>query len=475
MMDKDFYTSPEFVDEIPLAGYSDSRAEESFIPMKSFDQAVHHFKQLYGAGEVLLWRAPARINLLGEHVDYVSYLPTASLAFGSREHEMRLMFRPREDGLVCGASMDARFPAFQFSPAENRIDEASWEAFVFNRPVPPPHWSNYVRGAASFAQWKLGAEIKRGFDFLIESTIPASSGASSSSALTVLAGAAIRRANGIEVSAEKLALESAQAEWFLGTRGGALDHTTICLARQAHAVHIAHNEQHNKQHNKQWAEQIPLPAEGYCWITFFTHAADKGREVMLDYNERAAVSRLLIPTFRKDPQQEIPEAVTLEEIARLYPQVYAECARAFPALVEARRTTPLKLRDRMQHHVSETARVEEAVNLLAEASATVDRKMRALGELIDQTHQSLRELYEVSTPEVEQLIAIVQQDPQVYGARLMGGGFGGNVLALTVAKNAASLIDRVQTEFYQPRNRDGLAEGSVMTSTPGEGLSEVQL
>ncbi|HMX29647.1 MAG TPA: hypothetical protein PKC13_28945, partial [Blastocatellia bacterium] len=309
-------------------------------------------------------------------------------------------------------------------------------------------------------------KIKCGFDFLIESTIPANSGASSSSALTVLAGAAIRQANQIEFSAEELARESAQAEWFLGTRGGALDHTTICLARQAHAVHIHHNEQ--------CAEQIPLPAEGYCWITFFTHAADKGREVMLDYNERSAVSRLLIPAFR-ELQQEVPDAVTLEEVSRLYPQTFAECERAFPALVAERRTTPLKLRDRMRHHVNEAARVEKAVRLLAEASAAADLKMRALGELIGQTHQSLRELYEVSTPEVEQLIALLQQDPQVYGARLMGGGFGGNVLALTPAENAAPLIERVQTNFYRPRNRNGLTEGAVMVSTPGDGLSAVQL
>lgn len=442
---------------------------DRFIPMKSFDQAFQHFKQLHGDGAIRVWRAPARINLLGEHVDYVSYLPTASLAFGSGEHEMRLIFRPRTDALVRGASTDGRFSSFQFSLAENRIDADSWEAFVFNHPVPPPHWSNYVRGAVSFAQWKLGAKVARGFDFLIESTIPANSGASSSSALTVLAGTAIRQANQIEFNAEELARESAQAEWFLGTRGGALDHTTICLAQQAHAVHITHNEQHNER----WARQIPLPAEGYCWITFFTHAADKGREVMLEYNERAAVSRLLIPAFRDDPQREVPDAATLEEVARLYPQNFAECVRAFPALVTARRATPIKLFDRMRHHLGEVSRVDSAVKLLQEAFTEPDRKMRALGELINQTHQSLRELYEVSTPEVERLIAILQEDSQVYGARLMGGGFGGNVLALTPAENAASLIDRVQVKFYGPRNRDGLAEGSVMTSTPGDGLSPI--
>jgi galactokinase len=119
--------------------------------------------------------------------------------------------------------------------------------------------------------------------------------------------------------------------------------------------------------------------------------------------------------------------------------------------------------------------VEAAVALLSETSRPVDARMRALGELINMSHLSLRERYEVSTPEVEALIAVIQDDPQVYGARLMGGGFGGNVLALTTDENAQSLIDRAQNEFYGPRGRDGVGAGSVMVSTPGDGLELLNL
>jgi galactokinase len=96
--------------------------------------------------------------------------------------------------------------------------------------------------------------------------------------------------------------------------------------------------------------------------------------------------------------------------------------------------------------------------------------MHILGKLMNLSHESLRKWYEVSTPEVEALIAVVASDPQVYGARLMGGGFGGNVLALTTEENAQSLVERAQKEFYGPRGRDGISEGSVMVSTPGDGL-----
>ncbi len=481
-------------------------ADNSPKPERS-EPLLRRFRQLYGDGGVSILHAPARINILGEHVDYVSYLPTASLPFGSREHGMLMAFRANGDGEMRGASMDERFAPFGFALNEVGVvasDEQGWEELVFNRPVPAPHWNNYVKGAVGFARWKYGARVHsgvwRGFDFLVDSTIPPASGASSSSALVVLAGAAIRLANQIEFGLAELAQDSSQAEWFLGTRGGALDHTAICLARQDHAIHVSYADN--------LAELVPLPCEQFRWVTFFTHPADKGREVMLEYNERAAVSRLLIPAIIADwdnlqPQlahawrrtlieagasgdsahdklevllSELPETIALAEVRREFPAVFQECEAAFPELVKAGDDRPLMLRDRALHHIGEAKRVNHAVNLLQSCHGKhqVQSVMYALGELLNQSHASLRDLYEVSTAKVERLIGILRAKDDVYGARLMGGGFGGNVLALTRAENVASLIDYVQGEFYQKQNRDGVGEGAVMISTPGDGLSVVE-
>jgi CTP:molybdopterin cytidylyltransferase MocA len=76
---------------------------------------------------------------------------------------------------------------------------------------------------------------------------------------------------------------------------------------------------------------------------------------------------------------------------------------------------------------------------------------------------------------VERLIEIISTSPGVYGARLMGGGFGGNVLALIARENVESLVERVQAEYYQPNNRQGNTEGSVMISTPGDGLAPISV
>lgn len=471
------------------------------------------FRQLYGDGPVNVLRAPARINILGEHVDYVSYLPTASLPFGSREHDMVMLFRSSETGQVRGASTLEEYSRFSFklseghSPSVGVETKDNWVSYLYSNPLPAPHWGNYVKGAAYFARLKYGERARRGFDFLVNSSIPPSGGASSSSALAVLAGAAIRQVNQIEYQPGELAHDSAQAEWYVGTRGGAMDHTTICLAQRRNAVRIGYAEGQ--------ARLVPLPDQRFRWVTFFSHPADKGQAVMLEYNERAAVSRLLIPAIiadwsRSQPDRytawrtalesfqsgsvaaldelqrllyELPATLTLADVARAYADAFRECSLAFPALVRERSDYLLQIRDRALHHLGEVRRVALAERILrdafrasmAERPAQAHSGMRAIGELLNESHHSLRDLYGVSTPEVERLIEIILSDPHTYGARLMGGGFGGNVLALTTEGHLLALIDRVQSEFYAPRQREGLREGSVMISTPGEGLSMLSI
>ncbi|MBO0725735.1 MAG: hypothetical protein J2P52_09065 [Blastocatellia bacterium] len=424
--------------------------------------ARQRFKELYSEGEAPVLRAPARINIIGEHVDYVPDDAMASLCFASREHAMFMLFRASDKKVVRGASTLEKFPPFSFAIDEEEIgNETPWESIVFNRPAPAPHWSNYVKGAVEFARWKYGAGVTRGLDFLIESSIPPNSGASSSSALVTLAGAAIREANNLKYELKELAVDSSQAEWFIGTRGGAMDHLAICLATRGNAIYISHSNRHT--------ETIPMPDQRYRWITFFSHEADKGRELMLEYNERVAVSRIMIPALLRDAG-DLPETMTLDEFERHRPQAFRECEREFPALVRERRARPLKLSARSKHHKQESIRVNLMASLFSSDHLKNDDRMREIGDALNQSHASLRDYYDVSTPEVENLIEIITADPQVYGARLMGGGFGGNVLALTTAENTQALIDRAQNEFYAPRGRDGLGEGSVMVSTPGNGL-----
>ncbi len=457
------------------------------------------FIDAYGDGPVEVLRAPARINILGEHVDYVSYLPTASLTFGCREHEMVLCYRADEGGRIRGRSTLTGSEAFEFNlkeaPGEDGGKEGNWESFVFSRGAPAPHWRNYVMGAAFFARMKHRGRIHRGIDFTLDSSIPAAGGASSSSALTVLAGAALLRANAVSWTPIGLALDSAQAEWFIGTRGGTMDHLTICLAREGCAVHISYADGR--------CETVPLPDTGYRWLTFFSQPADKSRTVMLEYNERAAVARIWIPAILQgwrltdpllfeawtaarqnllaDPAgalntierliENLPETLAFRDAERRYPDAFLACCRSFPALVEERRV--LRVRDRARHHVGEVRRVSEAKQALSGTPDAETRKevMQCIGNLLNASHASLRDLYEVCTSSVDALFKAVLSDPGTLGARLMGAGFGGNLLTLTTGERTHNLIRRIQESYYGPLGRNGIEEGAVRVATPGTGLS----
>jgi galactokinase/CTP:molybdopterin cytidylyltransferase MocA len=465
------------------------------------------FFERYGDGPIDLLRAPARINILGEHIDYVSYLPTSSLTFGSHEHDAVMVYRQTSNPCVGSASTSRNYPPSSFSIVELPVlftqsdFESDWLSFLDNCNHAEPHWQNYIQGAVTLAKAKFGSRIVNGFDCAIDSTIPPGGGASSSSALVVLGGAAIRQVNDISFTLEGLAKDSALAEWFIGTRGGSMDHTTICLAEDSSAVLINYATGETRR--------MPLPARPFKWITFFSRPADKGREVMIAYNERAAVSRLLIPAIIRnwrtthpdryrqwsevfksfssgslcglDNAEEVllnlPETMSVDEINRHYPDTLRDLERSFPALLSEASRWPLKLRNRALHHVSEVRRVALAARILNSLSPAGENMsaMRLIGDLVNQSHQSLRDFYDVSTDEVEQLVQIIRSNPNVLGARLMGGGFGGNVLALTTEDHSQQLIEQVQGEFYEPQSRDGVREGAVMISTPGKGLARLSV
>ena len=444
----------------------------------------------YWDGEVSLLRAPARMGVLGEHIDYVSYMPTASLTFASRERDAWMLYRKSNEPVIRCVSSAARFEPSSFSilsvPEFTGEVEAEWLDFLFVYGTPEPHWQNYINAAVTFAHGKFGKQIENGFDFALDSNIPPGGGASSSSALVVLGGAAIRNVNGISWTPEELARDSALAEWFIGTRGGSMDHITICLGAAANAVVIDYATDQTRL--------AALPDEPFEWITFFTKPADKGREIMIEYNERAAVSRLLIPAIIersnspkpdtysawRDLLTALPETISIDTLRTNYPETLRELEKSFPALVEEQSRWPLKVRVRALHHLGEVQRVDLATQTLRSIQdqddpAAAVSAMQSVGKLLEESHSSLRSLYEVSVPEVEELIRIVREDPHVLGARVMGGGFGGNVLALTTGAHSQQLIDRVQEQYYALRSRDGLREGSVIVSTPGDGLDHLDL
>src|SRR5690349_24755170 len=121
------------------------------------------FFEHYGDGPVSLLRAPARMGVLGEHIDYVSYLPTASLTFASRERDAWMLYRKSDEPVVRCASSSAKFEPSSFSilsvPKFADLVEAEWLDFLFAHGTPAPHWHNYVNAAVTFACGNYGGQI----------------------------------------------------------------------------------------------------------------------------------------------------------------------------------------------------------------------------------------------------------------------------------------------------------------------------
>ncbi len=431
---------------------------------------LKRFEDLYGKGEVFFVVSPARINIIGEHIDYVEYLQSCVLPFGSKEHYMIMAFRKREDDVIRCATL-ANFEKKEFSMIDFKINGSleknkRWTNFLCQNGTPNPCWSNYIK--ASFCYLKnLYPEKKfKGMDFLVDSSIPIAGGASSSSALVVCSALALRKINKLQIDLNEVAESCSKAEWFCGTRGGKMDHASMCFAEKDKVLSIVFHPFS--------VERINM-SQGYSFVTFFTTPANKGKELTAEYNERSIVSRFIIPRLLKNMDiSDLPKEMTLKEYGNYFKNSFKEIKETYPVLFKKRGVNyPLKIKSRAEHHVSEIERVKKAKGVLKKAYQRQQEKdfiaenilMKELGHLLTESHKSLRDLYNVSTEEIEQVIDISLKIKGVLGARVMGGGFGGNVLVLVKKERVAFLIDKVRKEYYQKNKR----KESVMISTCGEG------
>jgi galactokinase/CTP:molybdopterin cytidylyltransferase MocA len=473
-----------------------------------FTELMARFEGVFGEGEVGFATAPARINIIGEHIDYVEYFKTAVLPFASAQHTTIIALRLREDRLIKAHTLASGYPPSQFSldefiPPDLPDPQDRWMAYLARIGVPKPNWINYIKASAFYLQ-NLHPDLPlKGMDLMVDSTIPPAGGASSSSALVVASGIGMRAVNGMKLDMDELAESSSQAEWFVGTRGGKMDHATMCFARENHALLISFHPFS--------AELIPMPVKRYRWVTFYAHPADKGDAVMSEYNERSVVSKFIVPMLleralsRNDSARVrwehvlnaiasrdehalkketetieailslLPSTITLREFLAMFGEIGERLRELYPVLFQVRGiNSPLKIRDRARHHLGEIGRVISAADLLRKArgaelegdeKAELDR-MAEIGGLLNETHRSLRDLYEVSTERLERLVEIVRECDDVLGARVMGGGFGGNVLTLVRERGVEKLIEKVRRDYY---SEDTSGPSFIMISTPGDG------
>jgi galactokinase len=421
-----------------------------------YEQALAGFSASYSPGEVRIFRAPGRVNLIGEHTDYNhGYVLPAAL-----DRDIVLVTRPRADGVICLANQEAGYPQVTFT-AGNDIPAAA-----------RGDWSNYARAGAQALARQYGPSL-RGMDAWIAGAaphgVPRGAGLSSSSALTVVVALALAELNGqaIEAGARMgFARFCSEAEWYVGTRGGIMDHFAALLGQRDHALFLdcrPNGEGHYV------TEEVPLP-RGYALIVVDSHVHHENARGQ--FNERVAACRagtgllkLAYPgiSHLRDVQNRpwseleplLPEQITLAELHRQGVEL-----GDLPGLVEV----PLQVRARCRHVWSENQRVLAAVDALRAGDVT------RLGRLLDQAHASARDDYEISCPELESLVGAAREVDGVMGARLTGAGWGGCIIALVEEAAVAGFEQHVAACYEQETGR----QANIFACRAGPGAGAVE-
>lgn len=402
-----------------------------------------------GAGPTHLIRAPGRVNLIGEHVDYAG-LPVMPMTLN---REIRVACKPRPDRLVRLHNLDARFPpaAFESAPAIP--------------PAPPGAWDNYARAAWQTVNRRLG-RVCHGADILVDGDIPPGAGLSSSSALVVALALAALAGEEKSPDPDALAAWLAEGEQYVGTRGGGMDQTVILRARRGHACRIDFLPPR--------VEHIPLSGTHDFVLCDSGRRAEKSGSARARYNMQPLLCRLAAKLMARQLSREFGEPVPLRCIGEFWlgpaclttREVLALADRALPddpagprevALrlgipVEAVQAQwfdslpepnePVRLRARVRWLAEEFRRVELARDALYEGD------MGHFGRLMLASHQGCRDLLEVSRPELDETVEAAM-DAGALGARMTGAGFGGFVIALVERRRTADLIDTMNRRFHR--------------------------
>lgn len=360
----------------------------------------HAFLKHFAAEPEIIVRAPGRVNLIGEHTDY-------------------------NDGFVLPCGIDREvFIAADSRSTNGKIElysleyEQSDEFSVSEiEHTQTAEWSNYVRGVVELAK-KSGANPK-GFRALISGNVPQGAGLSSSAALEVAVATLLNTLCHLSMNGKEIALLAQKAEnEFVGVKCGIMDQFASALAQADSALMIDCRD-------LSYAS-IPLNLARHSVSLVITHTGVTRGLVSSKYNERRAECDEAVRILKNHSG-----AKNISSLRDVDPAMLKDCWKHLPENVAKR----------ARHVVSENERVKEAAECLKQG------QLSRFGELMIESHESLKNDYEVSCAELDTLVSLSLKAPGVLGARMTGAGFGGCTVALVKQESVQDFIDKVLPHY----------------------------
>ncbi len=362
----------------------------STVSMADLKNTVQQaFTARYGGAPTTISRAPGRVNIIGEHTDYNDgfVLPAAI------NRANYFAGRQRDDDVINIHSLDYQ------ADASFTLDQLQDKTL--------PDWTRYPRGVLWIMREK-GHKIG-GMDLTVTGNVPGGAGFSSSAAIELAVIEIVCGLFGISMTQKQKALLGVDVEHqFIGVRTGAMDQLISALGQEGQALLI--------DCRSLATTAIPIPSG----ITLMAFDTGKRRELVdSEYG------------LRRQQCEEAARLLGVKALRDVTPEQLAAKADTLPEIIERRAA----------HVVNENARTLACVEALRKGD------LQTVGRLINESHISLRDLYQVSIKELDIMAELVQNEKGVYGARMMGGGFGGAVIAL-VEDSAVERLAQIVAPAY---------------------------
>ena len=367
--------------------------------MMTISELKNEFIRRYGEGDMHGYFSPGRVNLIGEHTDYNGgFVFPCALSFGAY-----LLVRKTDRKTVKFASLNLPFEA------EVKLED-------LNKKV-GKEWVNYPIGV--FAQFlKKGVTFEQGADILVYGDVPNGAGLSSSAALEMVTAMAVNETWEIGLERLELVKMSQKAEHeFAGVMCGIMDQFASGMGKADHAIFLNCDTLDY--------ELVPVELDGIKIVISNTNSPHKLDSGM--YNLRVSECHAAVDAISKFRPIKVLAEVSLEEFNAMEDKIEDVTARK-----------------RARHVISEIARTEQAVQELR------DGNIAKFGELMNGSHDSLRDDYEVTGPELDTMVEEARKIEGVIGSRMTGGGFGGCTVSLVKDEAIDLFIDQVGTN-YQAR------------------------